>query len=717
MEDEEIYYAGQLPEVEVQSTKGAKKAYEKRVKQEMRKSKKDYKKMQSDYEKSSSEGSYLAELINHVSTHPESLFANNQRAADARKWLRDNGHAEVLDWAFDRSNPNARKLFNSKYLTERSQTQQLVDDIQEGQNKAGKAVGLSVLAGASVPLLAEALPSVTSFATKAFWNPFSSMARGKSAQWGLNHIINPVLRKAGLGEMSQQALVGAGRVADVATIHIPAYKSTYNDIIEKVKGNKNWFTNKDGDFSLFNTVNTTTAPLFAFGAVKEVQPIAKAVSNTVKPVKPLARDIWSIARNNMTKGTARLAYPWEKTSGSVVDITDMQGNKAIGRTMKFVGDGKDGSSITKTVQDNGKIRLSLPTHTDTKPRQLVLQPAGDNKYYVHIRMWDDIKNKVPASNVTNQEKKQLFDALYDELPEGAEILIPESGPGNYATRGTVAGIQRLARDSRFTPGNSGAFQYRDKDGKVKTHNITSFIKHTKISDENAASITPEQWTTAQDAAIARCDWAEAQRLRDLHFLIKSNTSVLNEFGMPLHTYHGSPSTDIREFRHVPPGTGGRGTGTEGFYVTPNISYADRYRAKHLMRPSDLDKGRIYDLYVNAKKVATFPDDFPSDTNVSFFYHMNAPERALLENNGYDGMKLGKFLNNSTGKRPEIVVLNPNQLKSADAITYDNNGNRIPLGDRDNFTKNDIMWSWLFPFLGIGTLGTTLGTTKSPDGVH
>ena len=45
MEDEEIYYAGQLPEVEVWSPKGAKNAYEKRVKQDMRKSKKDYKKM------------------------------------------------------------------------------------------------------------------------------------------------------------------------------------------------------------------------------------------------------------------------------------------------------------------------------------------------------------------------------------------------------------------------------------------------------------------------------------------------------------------------------------------------------------------------------------------------------------------------------------------------------------------------------------------------
>ena len=218
--------------------------------------------------------------------------------------------------------------------------------------------------------------------------------------------------------------------------------------------------------------------------------------------------------------------------------------------------------------------------------------------------------------------------------------------------------------------------------------------------------SPEQWTAAQDAAIARGDMAEAQKLRDLHFLTKSNTSVLNESGMPLRTYHGSPNTDIKEFRHVPPRTGGRGTGTEGFYVTSNRSYADRYRAKHLMRPSDLDNGRIYDLYVNAKKVATFPDDFPNNTRISFINNMNAPERAFLENNGYDGIELGKFLNNSTGERPEMAVLNPNQLKLADAVTYDDNGIRIPLGLRDNFNIGDIRYA-IAPFFagGIGLYNT------------
>jgi len=72
-----------------------------------------------------------------------------------------------------------------------------------------------------------------------------------------------------------------------------------------------------------------------------------------------------------------------------------------------------------------------------------------------MRMWDDIENKIPASNITNKDKQTLFDALYNELPEGAEILFPKSGPGNYGTRGTIAGLLRLSRDSRFVPGDKG----------------------------------------------------------------------------------------------------------------------------------------------------------------------------------------------------------------------------------------------------------------------
>lgn len=123
-------------------------------------------------------------------------------------------------------------------------------------------------------------------------------------------------------------------------------------------------------------------------------------------------------------------------------------------------------------------RLRLPTHTKLRPREFVIENPNPNQYRVHMRVWDG--EKIPGK-ITKEEKQALFDAAYKEIPEGGEILFPESNPIDYiATRGTVAGLQRLARDSRFLPGNKGVLYYLDKDGLVKTFEGTSFIKKLNV---------------------------------------------------------------------------------------------------------------------------------------------------------------------------------------------------------------------------------------------
>ena len=60
----------------------------------------------------------------------------------------------------------------------------------------------------------------------------------------------------------------------------------------------------------------------------------------------------------------------------------------------------------------------------------------------------------------------------------------------------------------------------------------------------------------------------------------------------------------------------------------------------------------------------------------------------LTANGYDGM----ILHDTEFGGFSYVVFNPNQIKSADAITYDNNGKVIPLSERFNSNQEDIRYS-------------------------
>lgn len=59
------------------------------------------------------------------------------------------------------------------------------------------------------------------------------------------------------------------------------------------------------------------------------------------------------------------------------------------------------------------------------------------------------------------------------------------------------------------------------------------------------------------------------------------------------------------------------------------------------------------------------------------------ERIRMQNEGYDGV-----INEEDSAMYEYVAFNPNQIKSADPVTY----NVIPLSERFNPEKEDIRYS-------------------------
>lgn len=147
--------------------------------------------------------------------------------------------------------------------------------------------------------------------------------------------------------------------------------------------------------------------------------------------------------------------------------------------------------VNKVVQNNGNILLQLASHSSRKPRQLRIEPQGNNSFRVHASTW---------GGLTDIEKKQLYESLYKELPENAKILFPESNPNYLATRGTVSSLLRLKRDPRFTPGSTlQKLMYKDKDGSIKFFKGTNFTKKPTF---NSISYTPNQQQTTGETSLA-----------------------------------------------------------------------------------------------------------------------------------------------------------------------------------------------------------------------
>lgn len=255
---------------------------------------------------------------------------------------------------------------------------------------------------------------------------------------------------------------------------------------------------------------------------------------------------------------------------------------------------------------------------------------------------------------------------------------------------------------------------------------------TKITEENAAAMTPEQWDAAQRAAWEAGDLAERQRLRNLHFKVRQTGDMIDADKNPIHVYHGSPEENITEL-YKPndprlPASKGRNvkaTGEEGIYTSPKKSYAARYvedlggryrvpltkEQRELLKAGKtreeiglppIPKGRIYDLYSNTKLV---PEDLDIDFNP---LSLNTEEANFIKSKGYSGF------NTSSKKYPEHIVLEPNQLKLADADTFDDAGNLIPLSQRDNFGVNDIRYGFIPWLLGVGTAARAAYNASQQD---
>lgn len=290
-----------------------------------------------------------------------------------------------------------------------------------------------------------------------------------------------------------------------------------------------------------------------------------------------------------------------------------------------------------------------------------------------------------------------------------------------------------------------------KVGKV-ARAIEDAVKDAKSVNTNTiakiAKWTSKQWTAAQDAAIAKGDMTEAQRLRDLHFKI-SAPNTKTEVPLWTSSEEAFNSFDLRHFGKTDSGFFGYGhymTPIEDYaasyhpinrkfyvnmqnpYIGDNDAYFNRinYVKDRLARRKegvlrDLNNGRVQGIgkrlgiteNTSLEEAEHMLDRYVADETSRW---NNKYVKYVDEFKGKDGVVSWRDIQGVPNKREgiykEVVVPKGEQIKSTDAVTYDDNGVRIPLGERDNFNLNDIRYSWLLPILGVGAASTQIKPKRS-----
>lgn len=215
--------------------------------------------------------------------------------------------------------------------------------------------------------------------------------------------------------------------------------------------------------------------------------------------------------------------------------------------------------------------------------------------------------------------------------------------------------------------------------------------------------------TAYMAAVERGDIETAQRFVD---------EVAKEAGYKLRVYHGTPTGGFTVFKTLPA------------YVTENQSYAERYQSesassirfgKRATTPEVKDlylntrylfdtrrpavQERFYNDYVQGGEMNGYdwcpvsglnteltekglPDWTEGESIADYIRAKKLKYNAIVLDEG----KTGGYGLEINDRGISFAVMNPSALKSADAITYDDNGKIIPLSERFKTAEKDIRYA-------------------------
>jgi hypothetical protein len=240
------------------------------------------------------------------------------------------------------------------------------------------------------------------------------------------------------------------------------------------------------------------------------------------------------------------------------------------------------------------------------------------------------------------------------------------------------------------------------------------------SSETAAT-GETKYSLSEDAQKSDADYLDAVNRGDTNTAQKMVDEAARGAG---YNYRGDhrAKTDFTVFDRNRIGTGAGLQFGDGFYISLDIKdkatadYADSAYGKvkmdlYVKMQSPLELGNP----ISDETVAKMAKDlmwFGDDSSVKYGVMPETVQKQLTLGDNYEQMEAIRWLAQENGMKisellkeygfdgviseneyvTQAVVWDENQLKSADAITYDDNGNVIPLSQRFNAENNDIRYS-------------------------
>ena len=256
--------------------------------------------------------------------------------------------------------------------------------------------------------------------------------------------------------------------------------------------------------------------------------------------------------------------------------------------------------------------------------------------------------------------------------------------------------ESLRRNEILQQFANGEERQKYRDSNLDAEQLDEIIhqKRKEVVDEIVAPVKPKpdvQYSISPDtdadymSAVERGDTETAQRMVD---------EAAKNAGYTRKLYHGTAS----KFNVF-------GFGRTGIFTTDNFDMAKTY-GNNVMSLYGKEGAKV--LHIDANESPHWAIEVSKDVlDFSEYPLMRGKERystndisLIAFREGYDVVVIDNVYDNysaasgntENGLGTDVVYKDPNQVKSSEAVTYDDNGNVIPLSQRFNTENDDIRYS-------------------------
>jgi hypothetical protein len=342
-------------------------------------------------------------------------------------------------------------------------------------------------------------------------------------------------------------------------------------------------------------------------------------------------------------------------------------------------------------------------------------------------------------------KGAYFSSVFEESADYAseKLGVKLSGDNDYGGDFVNQGFIKTAYLNIENAGQISASKYGSGNLIVVATSPTQIKSADPVTYDKSGNVIPlsrrfdpssDSILYASDLSSADNDYLAAVKSGDMKAAQRMVDQAAKAAGYGVKAYHGSGDKNITVFDSQKAGSVQVSDWGKGIYFTPSQSTADYYRDTATRYDEPKVKAASNKMEATAKKYGTTPMmkwiDFQSKKITEEQYDelvdLDNKWRETLRNTEkmnlgrvydaylkienpynyvYEGMtdptlaeqaeESGKdavIIKNEGGFVEEILVFSASQIKSADPVTYDANGNVIPLSQRFNPVSNSILYA-------------------------